>query len=102
MTPAEKLERARSVCAEVGVPLTVLNTLAVDINTAGLLLRVSRSTVKRLIAASEIASFKVGHSTRIELTELVDFIGRNRTSVGAWTNPSVRARAIALLDDSDV
>jgi len=36
------------------------------------------------------------------MTELLDFMERNRTSVKSRANPSMRAQAIALLDGSDV
>jgi len=50
LTGAEKLDHARTVCAEAGVPLSMMNRLAVDVQTAGELLGdVSASTMKRLI-----------------------------------------------------
>ena len=103
MTGAEKLDHARTVCAEAGVPLSMMNRLAVDVHTAGELLGdVSESTMKRLISKGELGAFKVGRSTRVEMTELLDFMERNRTSVKSRANPSMRAQAIALLDGSDV
>ena len=102
MSAAEKLEYARSVCAEIGVPLSHLNVLAVDVPTAGRLLgEVSPSTVKRLIAAGELSAFKVANCTRIELTELVDFMERNRVSGSSRKPASARARAVAFLDGAD-
>ncbi len=72
MNAAEKLENAREICAQIGVPLDMLNSLAVDARKAGQLLDVSEKTIRRLIILGDIKAFKIGSNTRIELAELVD------------------------------
>jgi hypothetical protein len=102
LTSVEKLEQARVVCAEIGLPIDMLNTLAVDIPTAGQLLGgISPSSVKRQISTGDLEAFKVGRNTLIELVELVDFIDRNRISTKSKKTTSTRAQAMALLDESD-
>ena len=98
MSAAEKLEEARAACARIGVPIDMLNNLAVDIDKASKLLDVSRRTISRAIENGEIITFKIGSLTRIELTELVDFIERNR---GAARRAEARpggTRALRALD----
>lgn len=98
MTVAEKLEQARRLAAELGVPLDGLDRLAVPPRLAASLLSVSHSQVEKLVARGELAAFRVGRSTRIELVELVAFIERNRRPHKDIGERSVRAQAIDLIE----
>ena len=98
MSAAEKLEHVRETCAQIGVPLDMLNSLAVDSRKAGQLLDVSEKTIRRLIHTGELHAFKIGSNTRIELAELVDFMERNRIRDIVSDTPLRRARALEALD----
>jgi excisionase family DNA binding protein len=52
--------------------------LAVDMKEAARLLSISDDTLGRLIAAGEIATFKIGALRRIEVAELRAFIARRK------------------------
>jgi excisionase family DNA binding protein len=101
MTPAEKLEHARHVATELGVSLEGLDRLAVSTRTAARLLSVSHSQVEKLVARGELASFHVGRSVRIEIAELLAFMGRNRKGRSALRRRSLRARAIELIERAE-
>jgi len=67
---------------------------------AARLLSVSLSQIEKLVASGELRAFRVGRSVRIELMELVAFIERNRKTRDGHRKPSVRARAIDLIEGS--
>jgi excisionase family DNA binding protein len=98
MTAAEKLEHARRLAAELGLPLDGLDRLAVPPRTAARLLSVSNSQVEKLVANGELPAFRVGRSVRIELVELVAFMERNRRARRVRGDRSVRVRAIELIE----
>lgn len=98
MTAGEKLERARRVAAELGLPLDDLDRLAVSLRAAARLLSVSHRQVEKLVARGELAAFRVGRSVRIDLVELVAFVDRNRKAPSGVAARSPRARAIELID----
>jgi excisionase family DNA binding protein len=101
MTPAEKLEHARRIAAELGLSLDGLDRLAVSPRTAARLLSVSHSQVEKLVARGELAGFHVGRSVRIEVVELVAFMERNRKRRSALRTRSLRARAIELIERAE-
>ncbi len=98
MSPGEKLEYARRLVAELGVPMEGLDRLAVTTRAAARLLSVSTSQVEKLVARGELPSFRVGRSVRIEIVELVAFMERNRSTAGDSRRQSLRARAIELIE----
>jgi excisionase family DNA binding protein len=100
VTPSEKLEHARRIAAELGIPLDGMSRLAVPLRTAARLLSVSHSQVEKLVARGELAAFRVGRSVRVEVVELVAFMDRNRKHRNDSEKVSVRARAIALIEGS--
>jgi len=90
----DRLEQARRECADAGVPLDCIGTLAVDYETAGRLLGGSAiRTIRQLVADGKIAAFRVGGSPRIELTEILDFMERNRVRSPCRPTRSLRDRA---------
>jgi excisionase family DNA binding protein len=98
MNAAEKVEHARRVAAELGLPLAELDCLAVSPRTAARLLSVSHSQVEKLVGRGELPAFQVGRSIRIELVELVAFIERNRKVRKGLRSRPLRAQAIDLID----
>ena len=50
MTPSEKLEHARRIAAELGIPLDGMDRLALPLRMAARLLSVSHSQVEKLVA----------------------------------------------------
>lgn len=100
MTPGEKLACARRLAAEVGVPLDGMDRLAVSMRMAARLLSVSHGQVEKLVARGELAAFRVGRSVRVEVVELVAFMDRNQKARRNCPPPSVRARAIELIEGS--
>jgi len=98
MTATETLEHARRLAAELGFPLDGLDRLAVSPRMAARLLSVSLSQIEKRVASGELRAFRVGRSVRIELMELVAFIERNRKKRDGRRKPSVRARAIDLIE----
>jgi excisionase family DNA binding protein len=98
-TAIERLEHARRVCADAGVPLDCIGTLAVDYETAGRLLGgFSIRTIRQLVADGRMVAFRVGGSPRVELTELLDFIERNRVHSQCRPTRSLQVRAREALD----
>lgn len=97
MTSGEKLDQARRLAAELGLPLQGLDRLAVSPRAVARLLSVSQSQVEKLVARGELPAFHVGRSVRIELVELVSFIECNRKHRKAREIRSLRARAIDLI-----
>jgi len=97
-TAADKLEHVRRVGAEIGVPMDCLNTLAVPPKVAAKLLSISHSMVEKLIREGELPCFNVGRLTRIELTELVEFIEANRRAPRRTGDTSKRRQAIDLIE----
>jgi excisionase family DNA binding protein len=98
MTVAEKLEQARRLAAELGLPLDGLDRLAVPARLAASLLSVSHSQIEKLVAQGDLPAFQVGRSVRIEMVELVAFIERNRRQHKDFGGQSVHARAIDLIE----
>lgn len=98
MNAAEKVEHARRVAAELGLPLAELDCLAVSPRIAARLLSVSHSQVEKLVGRGELPAFQVGRSIRIELVELVAFIERNRKLRRGLRSRPLRARAIDLIE----
>lgn len=98
MTVGERIEHARRLAAELGLPLDGLDRLAVPPRLAARLLSVSHSQVEKLVARGELPAFRVGRSVRIELVELVDFMDRNRRTRKDFRASSTRARAIGLIE----
>lgn len=95
----DRLEHARRACADAGLPLDCIGTLAVDYETAGRLLGgFSIRTVRQLVADRKLVAFRVGSSPRIELTELLDFIERNRIHGPCCPALSLSDRAREALD----
>jgi len=100
VTAGERLEHARRLAAELGLPLDGLDRLAVPPRLAARLLSVSHSQVEKLVARGELPAFRVGRSVRIELLDLVDFMRRNRRPHKDFRVSSTRARAIDLIEGS--
>jgi excisionase family DNA binding protein len=98
VTVGERIEHARRLAAELGLPLDGLDRLAVPPRLAARLLSVSHSQVEKLVARGELPAFRVGRSVRIELVELVDFMDRNRRTHKDFRPSSTRARAIGLIE----
>lgn len=98
MTVADKLEQARRLAAELGLPLDGLDRLAVPPRLAARLLSVSHSQIEKLVAQGDLPAYQVGRSVQIELVELVAFIERNRRQHKDFREQSVRARAIDLIE----
>ncbi len=95
----DRLDHARSVCADAGVPLDCIGTLAVDYETAGRLLGGSSiRTIRQLVADRRMVAFRIGGSPRIELTELLDFMERNRIHSRYHPTRSLSDRAKEALD----
>lgn len=95
----DRLEQARRACADAGVPLDCIGTLAVNYETAGKLLGgTAIRTIRKLVADGRILAFRVGESPRIELTELLDFMERNRVHSPYRPTPSLSDRAREALD----
>lgn len=97
MTPGEKLEHARRLAAELGLPLDGLDRLAVSPRLVARLLSVSHSQVEKLVARGELPAFRVGRSVRVELLELVAFMDRNLRTRKDFRE-SARAKAIDLIE----
>lgn len=98
MTPGEKLDYARRLAVELGVPLEGLDRLAVSPRVVARMLSVSHSQVEKLVAKGELPAFQVGRSVRVELVDLVHFIERNRKHPKEREMRSLRARAIELIE----
>ena len=98
MTVGERIEHARRLASESGLPLGGLDRLAVPPRLAARLLSISHSLVEKLVARGELPAFRVGRSVRIELVELVDFMDRNRRTHKDFRASSTRARAIGLIE----
>lgn len=98
MTANEKLEHARRIAAELGIPLDGMDRLAFSLRVTARLLSVSHSQVEKLVARGELSAFRVGRSVRVEVVELVAFMDRNRKHRNDAEKVSVRARAIALIE----
>lgn len=98
MTPSEKLEHARRIAAELGIPLDGMDRLALPLRMVARLLSVSPSQVEKLVARGELAAFRVGRSVRVEVVELVAFMDRSQRPRKDARQPSARARAIDLIE----
>lgn len=98
MKAAEKLEHARRLGTEMGLPLAGLDCLAVSLRTAARLLSVSHSQVEKLVARGELPAFRVGRSVRVELVEVVEFIERNRRVRNPCPHQPLLARAVDLIE----
>lgn len=100
MTTSEKLDGARRLAAALGTRCDGIDRLAVPLRVVACLLSVSHSQVEKLVARGELPAFHVGRSVRVEIFELVAFMDRNRRAARAVEKPSVRARAIGLIEGS--
>jgi excisionase family DNA binding protein len=98
VTPSEKLEHARRIAAELGIPLDGMDRLALPLRMVARLLSVSHSQIEKLVARGELAAFRVGRSVRVEIVELMAFMDRNRKHRSDLERVSVRARAIGLIE----
>lgn len=88
MTLGEKLEHARRMAAELGIPLDGMDRLAWSLRVAARLLSVSHSQVEKLVARGELVAFRVGRSVRVEVVELVAFMDRNQKARKDARQPS--------------
>ena len=98
MTSGEKLDHARRLAAELGLPLDGLDRLAVSPRVVAQLLSVSHSQVEKLVARGDLPAFQVGRSVRIGLVDLVEFMERNRKRRKPRELRSLQARAIELIE----
>jgi excisionase family DNA binding protein len=98
MTASERLERARRLAAETGIPLAGVDRLAVSPRIAARLLSLSLSMVEKLIARGDIPAFHAGRVVRVELVDLVEFMERNRKVPRAGEDGPLRERAVALIE----
>ena len=95
---AEALEHARRILAREGIPIELVDRLAVSPRVAGKLLSVSLGMVEKLISSGELPAFQVGRAVRIEVVDLVLFMRRNRKIPRNPGSTSLRARALDLID----
>jgi excisionase family DNA binding protein len=98
VTPGEKLDHARRLAAELGLPLDGLDRLAVSPRVVARLLSVSHSQIEKLVARGDLPAFHVGRSVRIGLVDLVEFMERNRKHRKPRELRSLQARAIELIE----
>ena len=101
--PAESLRELRELAGRHGIPLDVVESLALPYARAARLLGIGLRTVEKLVAEGELSVVVVAENCpRIETVELLRYMDRKRERRGAQRGGSVRDQALSIIDGDRV